>query len=304
MPNSLWLITDGKPGHEAQLRGLGGRLSTLTQVEPFWVGAQQYRLPWWRLQARAPSGAPTPALMVGAGRTSHRLLLALSRRYQVPAVVLMRPAYPLSLFDAAIIPAHDQPPKRDHVLVTEGVLNDLHPLERLTDEKSGLILAGGPSRHYHWQQQRLREQIQAIVRQRPDWHWHLSDSRRTPETFLQEFNQGESASLHLHPFAETPPGWVRQRLGQSRTVWVTPDSVSMVFEALTAGVPTGLLSLPVRRKGRVPNAMQGLIETGRVTTWPEAPDAHTTLPVLWEADRAARWLMGRFPEHLPLREPI
>lgn len=302
MAKSIWLITDGKPGHQAQLRGLGERLSARAQAAPFWVDAQEHRLPWWRTQPRTIPSGPAPALIIGSGRTTHRLLLRLSRRFQVPAVVLMRPARPLWWFDAAIIPAHDRPPKRDHILITEGVLNDVHPVTELTREKSGLILVGGKSRHYRWEELSMHEQILAITDQYPDWHWLICDSRRTPESFLERLRDDAPDNLQLHSHADTPAGWVQERLSRSRTVWVTPDSVSMVFEALTAGVPTGLLSLPVKRKGRVPDTMQRLIDTGHVTAWPKAPEADNAPPRLWEADRAARWLIQRFPEQLPLRD--
>ena len=303
MSNSLWLITDGKPGHLAQLRGLGERLSARARMSPCWINAQAHPLPWWRgLRAgkvSLPQEAPT--LIVGAGRTTHRLLLALSRYHGVPAVVLMRPSLPLALFDAAIIPAHDRPPKREHILITEGVLNDVQPLARLTPEPSGLILVGGPSRHYLWQEQALRDQILTIANEAPDWQWHVTDSRRTPGSFLKALSGPAPPNLHLHSRADTPTGWVRERLAESRCTWVTPDSTSMVFEALTAGVPTGLLSLPERKKGRITGAMNRLIDTGRVTAWPSLPATDSRQTELWEADRAARWLMDRFPQQLRSR---
>ena len=302
MTNSLWLITDGKPGHRAQLRGLAERLGTLSRVAPVWIHTNDCRLPWWRTRPRPLPDVAAPALIIGAGRRTHRLLLALSRQYRVPAVVLMRPARPLWQFDAAIIPAHDRPPKRDTILVTEGVLNDVHPVTELTRDKSGLILVGGHSRHYRWEELSIHEQILAITDQYPDWQWLTCDSRRTPESLLESLRDDAPENLQLHPHTDTPEGWVRDRLSRSRTVWVTPDSVSMVFEALTAGVPTGLLSLPVKRKGRIPETMQRLIDTGHVTAWPKAPESANPPPRLWEADRAARWLIQRFPDQLPPRD--
>ena len=39
----------------------------------------------------------------------------------------------------------------------------------------------------------------------------------------------------------TPSGWVEEQYGLNRIVWVTADSVSMVYEALTAGCSVGIL---------------------------------------------------------------
>src|SRR5690606_36426935 len=107
----IWLITDNKPGHRNQLRGLSNRLRVLTGASQYWVNASEYSVPIWRaLLGIAPAmdaALPRPDLIIAAGTGTHRLLLALRRLGKVKTLVLMKPAFPLGWIDGAIIPAHD-----------------------------------------------------------------------------------------------------------------------------------------------------------------------------------------------------
>jgi mitochondrial fission protein ELM1 len=40
---------------------------------------------------------------------------------------------------------------------------------------------------------------------------------------------------------ETPSGWIEEQYSLNRKVWVTADSISMVYEALSAGCEVGVL---------------------------------------------------------------
>ncbi len=44
------------------------------------------------------------------------------------------------------------------------------------------------------------------------------------------------------------PGWVEQQYDNSTVVWVTADSVSMIFEALTAGCKVGVIPVDWKKR--------------------------------------------------------
>src|SRR5690554_7826222 len=150
----IWLITDNKPGHRNQLWGLGGRLRALTGAKLDWLNAADYPVPLWRaLLGLAPTvdkALPQPDLIVAAGSGTHRLILALRRYRKARTLVLMKPAFPLNWVDGAIIPAHDDVKPSKTVLNTEGVINAITPLAELTGKPNALILVGGPSEHFDW----------------------------------------------------------------------------------------------------------------------------------------------------------
>ncbi|WP_372965612.1 mitochondrial fission ELM1 family protein [Marinobacter sp.] len=299
---SVWLITDNKPGHKNQLKGLGNRLRVLSGASIHWINSEDYPTPLWRALLKvAPAMAPSlppPALIIAAGSGTHRLLLALRRYRKARTVVLMKPAFPLFWVDAAIIPAHDKAKPSRSTLITEGVVNAITPMARLTSKPEALVLTGGPSPHFNWDDDAVFSQISDLIARYPEWRWTISDSRRTPAAFSARLDELHSPRVTVIHHKNTHDSWLNHQLAASRAVWVTPDSVSMVCEAATSGVPTGLLDLPPQSGSRVANGVNRLAKLGIIAHWSahssimnEQLERHTQL---WEADRAARWLISKF----------
>lgn len=299
---AIWLITDNKPGHKNQLKGLGNRLRVLTGASIYWVNAADSPVPLWRaLLGVAPamdSPPPAPALIIAAGSGTHRLLLALRRLRKTRTVVLMKPAFPLAWVDAAIIPAHDNAKASRKTLITEGVINAVTPMAQLTPKPEALVLAGGPSRHFVWEDDAVFSQITDLIARYPEWRWTISNSRRTPAALTAKLDELQGPKVTVVHHENTHDNWLNHQLAASRAVWVTPDSVSMVCEAATSGVPTGLLDLPARGRSRVAKGVTRLVEQSWVFRWNEYSNVMSEQAErharLWEADRAARWLTHRF----------
>lgn len=303
-PPVIWLLTDNKPGHRNQLRGLGSRLRAHSGASLHWVDATAIQVPLWRaLLGIAPamdSSLPSPDLIIAAGTGTHRLLLALRRLARAHTVVVMKPGFPLAWINAAIVPEHDgltaNASGGGKVLITEGVINPIPPLARLTTKTEALLLIGGPSPHYDWDDDVVFDQLIQMMRSYPQWHWTISSSRRTPDTMRQRLAGLAGAKVTIVSPDETHDEWLAHRLAASRAVWVTPDSSSMVYEAVTSGVPTGLFQLPEKSRSRVAHGNALLLQRGRVAAWHDhasvmaEPKGPTN--ALWEADRAARWLLS------------
>jgi hypothetical protein len=211
----------------------------------------------------------------------------------------MRPAFPLSWVDAAIIPEHDRAKPSRTTLITEGVINTQTPMARITDKPEALVLIGGPSRHYNWDDDLVFNQLVQLLKTYPDWRWTISGSRRTPEALQQRLTELAGLKVTVADSTRTHVDWLSHTLASSRAVWVTPDSNSMVFEAVTAGLPTGVFELTARANSRVASSVAALIQRGRVASYSDQAtimDSHRKPSApLWEADRAARWLMKLFP---------
>lgn len=298
----VWLITDNKAGHRNQLRGLGNRLRVLAGADIHWVNASDYPPPLWRtLIGIAPASIPNlppPDLIVGAGTGTHRLLLALRRYRKANTLVLMKPGFPLSWIDGAIIPSHDNVKPGHKTLVTLGVLNAVTPLARLTSKPEALALIGGPSRHFDWHDDAILSQLTDLMARYPDWRWTITDSRRTPKALSARLSELQGPRISVVNHQETYEGWLNHQLDASRAVWVTPDSQSMVCEAVTSGVPTGLLDLHPRPGSRVAGGIEQLAQKGLIAHWADHASVMTQQSEphnrLWEADRAARWVIQLF----------
>lgn len=290
----IWLITDGKPGHLNQLRGLGRRLTHYTGYECIEVPVPNAGGWRWLLGTNPCPGYPAPVMAIAAGSRTQTCLLAAKRHFGCPAVVLMRPNLPYRWFDAAIVPAHDQPPGMSHVLATLGVINDIEPQPPGERLEHMLLLIGGHSHHYGWDSDALVQQIGLLISEHPSVNFVLSDSRRTPPDFLTALAPIAGARLQLLSHTQTPPGWLARAMADADAIWVTPDSVSMVYEAITSGRPTGIFDLPEKGAGRVTRGIAALCEHGRLRRFDQRHLPTDGTELLWEADRAARWLVSRF----------
>ena len=297
-PWVVWVISDSKPGHANQSLGLAEALARAAPTKIRVIPA----LPAWRawlafLLKRLPGKAlPTPDLVIGAGHATHVTLLAARRAHGARLVVLMKPSLPRAWFDLSIIPQHDGIAADAHTLVSEGALNRIRPatLPQSTgdDARHGLLLIGGASKHFDWDSDAIQVQIKSILARTLDTHWTLTTSRRTPADFLSDLPH--APNLIIVPHTATSPDWLPEQLALSSTVWVTPDSASMVFEALTAGAAVGVFDLPLNPTSRVGRAIAHLADAQRITrfaNWCANDTLHPNTHPLAEADRCATWIL-------------
>lgn len=292
-PLTVWVVSDGKPGHVNQSLGLAEALARATPTRIHRLTA----LPAWRawlmlLFRNSPDPTlPAPDLILGAGHATHLTLLAARRACGGRAVVLMKPSLPRRCFDLCILPRHDGIAADVRTLVTEGAVNRIRPSGTRNPER-GLMLIGGVSPHFAWDNDAIELQIKSIVARTPERHWTLTTSRRTPVDFLAQLPP--AANLDIVPHTATGPDWLPAQLAACGMAWVTPDSASMVVEALTAGADVGVFDLPVKPKSRVGHAIAGLADARRVTRfarWCAHGTLHPNTEPLAEADRCAAWIL-------------
>ena len=289
-PLIVWRFTDGKPGHQNQSAGLLAALQHCLPVADYLLPAAG---PFAALRAlltrRFPAGRglPAPDLLIGAGHATHLSLLAARRACGGRAVVLMKPSLPTGWFDLCVIPAHDKPRTAENILVTRGVLNRVRPSEH-REAQAGLILVGGPSAHVAWSGAAVAAQIHEVLERSPGLHWTLATSRRTPADFLAQLDT-DTARLSVVPCEQTGPDWLPERLARVAQVWVTQDSVSMVYEALTAGAAVGLLTVPWRNaRDRLARGVAQLELDGLVTAFEAWQQGRALRPPVTPFDEAAR----------------
>jgi mitochondrial fission protein ELM1 len=135
----------------------------------------------------------------------------------------------------------------------------------------------------------------------------LTTSRRTPADFVHDVSVA-CPNIRVIPVEETGPTWVADNLAKSVEVWVTQDSVSMVYEALSSGAPVGIIEMPAKEGPHKPDAsriargLNMLIADGsvcRFTEWAKTNTIPKTGTVMNEASRAATYILDHFPRLLP-----
>ncbi len=210
---------------------------------------------------------------------------------------MMKPSLPLSWFDLVIVPNHDEVAQRANTLHTRGPLNRMRPAAK-KDTNAGLILLGGPSAHHEWPHTRVVAQIRDILSSAPQVRWTLATSRRTPAATVTRLSEElKHVSVELVTHDSVSPDWLPLTMPTMSEVWVTQDSVSMLYEALTAGAATGVIELPAKGITRVTRGVSKLIDEGVVLKSSHlAPDHRPKVAtvVLAEAQRCADVIVERW----------
>jgi mitochondrial fission protein ELM1 len=291
----IWRFSDGKAGHDRQSIGLVNALADRVAVASYEIpvasGYSAFRC-WLTGRYRPGDGLPSPHLLIGAGHATHLHLLAARRSHGGRSVVLMTPTLPCAWFDLCMVPQHDGVAPAPNVVTTRGVLTDVR-WSNAHDSDIGLIVIGGPSRHFRWDNARIIEQVEHLRRQRPKARWWLTTSRRTPAELVDRLCQ--QTGLVCLPASETSSDWLPARLAEAGEAWVTRDSVSMIYEALSSGARVGLLDVVARGRNRVSAAIDRLVDDGWVTApgqW-EVMAPGPELP-LSEAARCADWIVQQW----------
>jgi len=302
---TIRVLSDGRPGHENQSAGLAAALARRTGAVIQTVRLSESPLKWasrFPTAARVGEQDASPDLLIGTGHRVHLPLAYAARRFRARSIVIMRPTWPLRLFDLCLIPSHDCPARcaGQNVIQTRGALNRIPELIP-SKQARGMVLIGGPSKHHAWDAAPLAAAVKAVVASRPDLKWTIGNSFRTPKNFLEQLAH-EKVNADLVSHSQTTPEWLPGQLLAADEVWVTEDSVSMLHEAVTAGARTGLLPMPARsRDARPTRAVQGLVEASYATTYESWKRNGQPLPPakrLNETARCAEIILQRFfPRH-------
>ncbi len=305
------IVSDGKKGHLSQTRGLAKALVQQAQkAAPDTVhSVRELDVSSLSLMDKLcykGEDADQPDLVLCAGHGTHPAALHLAHCKRCPCIVCMKPSLPTSWFDLCVIPRHDYPEGRSvpqNVLLTQGALNSIVPHPGAT-RCGSLILVGGPSKDFGWDEDQLLTHLATLARYN-EGQITLTTSRRTPGDFAHAVHVA-CPSIRVVPVEETGEDWVPTQLATAENVWVTQDSVSMVYEALSSGAPVGVLEMPVHPKrvgkapGRVSRGLAQLVEEERVTTFTQWLKTRTlrSCPPLQETLRVADFILAKFPSLL------
>jgi uncharacterized protein len=258
---SIWVLTDGRAGHDHQALGVAEALSL-----PFAITRIAYgplaRLPNLLLgrstrglsaQTRGALAAPWPDLVIAAGRRTAPLARWLKRRN--PGALLVQLMWPGSARDLDLIavPEHDRVADRPGMIRTLGTPNRVTPARlaaaaaRLAPRLEGLprpriaCLVGGPRRRMPFMPRDAAALARRASRlaQTRGGSLLVATSRRTGAACEEALARSLEAPHLLHRFGGGD-GLYLAILGSADAVVVTADSASMCSEACGSGRPVFL----------------------------------------------------------------
>ncbi|BHH83243.1 mitochondrial fission ELM1 family protein [Desulforhopalus sp. 52FAK] len=242
------VVLDGRPGHEKQSLGIVQALEqrvvvNTTTVDVSKRGFFSQLLSYIKLlsgwKTLDTTGLPNqPDLVIGTGTRTHTTVLLLKRYFQIPAVTCMTPGVHLrNLFDICFVPQHDGVERRYNYFSTYGAPNT-NTDKGIHSSHKGLILVGGEDDKSHvWESDKIIENILQVVDKEKDIDWVISSSPRTPKATVRHIKEKilQFSNCVFFDFKDTPKGWVEEQYDMCKSVWVTTDSISMLYEALSSG---------------------------------------------------------------------
>ncbi|MFW1785395.1 mitochondrial fission ELM1 family protein [Acinetobacter nosocomialis] len=258
-------VSDGKAGHRSQALGLFQAMQR-QQANATFEEVSMNDLPIISLIKALFSSKNSllqqaPDFIFGVGSHTHFRVWLLGKIFKkAKTVILMKPNLPIVWFDYAVIPEHDGILSNERVIVTRGALN---PIRNENRHQAGriLIALGGSSKRHQWNHEKVLLSVQKIVECNSNSEIILTTSRRTPVGFIDILKQQSFAKcLQIFPVEQTPQGWIFEEMQKAEAVWVTEDSVSMIYEALTAGCRVGVIAMDRLKQDRITNSVDILLE--------------------------------------------
>lgn len=316
-PLAVSAFFDGRLGHEKQTKGILQALSGLTPTcvqsirlpgPGFQTGFRNWRrFLWTRLFPVRSQRSTLPVdLIIGTGSYTHIPMLLHKEQCGARIVTCMTPDLIFrKKMDLCFVPWHDFPKPAGNVFVTLGPPNTASPRSR-HDLHKGLILIGGldPKSH-RWNSAQTMAGIEQLIHAETGLAWTISSSPRTPLDMVQLLRDlaAHNPRVIFVESRETGEGWIEEAYATHSFVWVTADSISMIYEALTAGCRVGILPVQWKKKtNKFQKSIDYLIGDRRVITidmWQAGRQLNAAAP-LNEAARCAAEIIRRWwPERLP-----
>ena len=253
---------DGKTGHEKQTSSLTKSLSLQIKTNIFNIQIKNLLHLIYNLKQHFKT-LPKPDFIVCAGHKTHIPMILLKFIYGGKSIVIMKPSLPCGWFDLCIIPKHDNFMGKGLIYRTKGALASTNSLLK-KNQKKGLILIGGISKHYEWDSKKLIYQVEELLKKNISINFVLSVSRRTPSDFIKKINGLEFDNLKIHSIKKQNDSWLENQMNKTKYAWISEDSISMIYESLTAGQIVGVLNMSGKKNSRIVNEVAELKKEGLI----------------------------------------
>jgi mitochondrial fission protein ELM1 len=301
-------VLDGRPGHEKQTFGIIDALAlrTAVKVTPLRVGnSSLLRKTGLLASLFFPFLAPVntaikkSSMVICTGSSTHVTALFIKNKYKIKAFACMTPG-PIvrGLFDCCFVPLHDKAAPGENIFSTFGAPNSCSDLGRHEKDRSLILIGGVDTASHSWDSKKIGGMVQSAIDNNPRTFWTIGSSPRTPEPTV-EILKNISASMDnvsFFDYKETKRGWVEEQYNLNDTVYVSSDSISMLYEAMSAGCRVTVFPMDWKKStSKFKFNEDFLIEKGMVlrfetSTAPDARLSHKTL--LNEAQRCADHILS------------
>jgi len=185
--------------------------------------------------------------VVSTGSDTYYLNKVLSKKLHTRSIVMMLPRGYRYDFDLIFAQRHDAPPLKENIVQLPANFAYIEPkgIYRATKPSIGIVI-GGSNRYFTLTAQKLKEQLDVIVRYYQEYEVAVTTSPRTPkeiETLVKSYQFAYKVI-----FSEDPVNPIPDFIAQCDTVFITGDSTSMISEAVSWG-SANVEILPLESQG-------------------------------------------------------
>lgn len=257
---TIGAFLDGRPGHEKQTQGVISQLKrtipvdvvTISVERKGFVGQVADLLKYYiGLQRPNDSSLKNYDILIGTGTPTHLPMLFHKKAYGIPVITCMTPATFLrKYFDLIFSPYHDDTPAEGNIYKTVGPPNLNYNREQHAAAKTLILIGGIDPRSHTWDTTQIVKDVGQLVGFDSNKNYILSSSPRTPAETVERLNAlaDELENVSFFDFHDTPSGWMEKQYAACAEVWVTGDSISMVYEALSSGCRVGIIPVQWRHQ--------------------------------------------------------
>ena len=215
-------------------------------------------------------------IIISCGASSVATNIFLKYENNARNIVMMKPGPGRrKKFDLVILPRHDAPKKlKSNILVTETAPNRIKAIsdKQAMGNNIGLFI-GGDAKNFKLKKGSVEQVTGDVLKiaEEMDRGIFVTTSRRTSaeiDSFLKNrLNSCQRCKLLVIANEKNPEGTISKILGASEVVIVSPESISMISEAISSGKQVVVFkdkTLKTRGRGKYGRAIKGLESQGYI----------------------------------------
>ena len=182
-------------------------------------------------------------ILIGVGHRAHKALLQqkklLSNSHDTTLIAVLRPTFNAKKFDLVVAPEHDYYDRKmpKNSLLFKGSLCKTSLLK--PENNKVVVCIGGPIKNVPFEKSILIDNLKYIIDTHQQFKISIFNSRRTPKDLWSEISCFEN--IKLHDSRDTDFNFFNSNLLSASKKFITPDSISMIFESLSSYGDTYLL---------------------------------------------------------------
>ncbi len=240
----ILILSDGRAGHVNQSIAFAKCLDAAYEIVPVrfrsrwtkWLSFLFDRVHLYTDLLYAPYTIPNASYdsVVSAGSGTYYFNKFLSRKLHARSIAMMLPKGYRYDFDLIFAQRHDAPPLKENIVQIPANFAYIEPkgIYRAAKPSVGIVI-GGSNRYFTLTPQKLKTQLDLIVRHYQGYEIAVTTSPRTPKE-IERLVKSYRFDYEVI-FSENPVNPIADFLEQCSDVFITADSTSMISESVSWG---------------------------------------------------------------------